>query len=368
MVKKATTDLPLHGGRCPSWLFKRMKELTGAISEVIIHEYSQDELLKRLSNPYFFQSLGCIVGFDWHSSGLTTTLTGALKESMSPEEHGVMIAGGKGKTSRKAPQEILKSDLCKSSDLEKFVDYSKLSAKVDSNCVQDEYSLYHHVFLFTENGKWSVIQQGMNPKNKYARRYHWVSENVEGFIEEPQDAICCDNMEEEVLNLTSKTSEETRKISLDLVKDNPQHLKKYLLPKNQSSLIDFSKGNNFKMPRHHDVRNMDINSRILDNLDKAYQKQPENYEKLVQIKGVGAKSLRALALISQLVYGSEASWKDPATHSYAHGGKDGAPYPVDRDNMERSTKFLKGALEQAEINDKSKLKSLKKLKDISVSP
>ncbi|MFB6075811.1 MAG: DUF763 domain-containing protein [Candidatus Aenigmatarchaeota archaeon] len=363
MVKKATADLPLHGGRCPSWLFKKMKELTGAISEVIIHEYSQDELLERLSNPYFFQSLGCIVGFDWHSSGLTTTLTGALKESINPEEHGIVIAGGKGKTSKKTPNEIMKSNICKDSELEKFTNFSRLSAKIDSNCVQDNYSLYHHIFLFTENGKWSVIQQGMNSENKYARRYHWISENIEDFVEEPQSAICCDNMEEKVLNLTSKTSEETRRISLDLVRDNPQHLKRYLLPKNQRSLVDFSKNKKLEMPRHHDVRNIDINTKILDNLNKAYENQPENYEKLVQTKGVGEKSLRALALISQLVHGTEASWKDPATHSYAHGGKDGTPYLVDQDNMEKSTKFLKEALKQSEINDKTKLKALKKLKD-----
>lgn len=363
MVKKATADLPLHGGKCPSWLFKRMKKLVGAISEVIIYEYSQEELLERLSNPYFFQSLGSVVGFDWHSSGLTTTLTGAFKESLDEENNGIKVAGGKGKSSRKTPQEILDSNLCSSRDLERFENASRLSAKVDSNCLQDNYSLYHHVFLFTEKGKWAVIQQGMNSHNKYARRYHWMSEDVEDFIEEPQNAICCDRRENEVLDLTSQTSEETREISLDLIKDDPQHLSKYLLKGDQKSLLDFSRSESLKMPRHHDVRETDINPKVLDNLEKAYEKQPDDYKNLVKMEGIGAKSLRALALISQLVHGSEASWKDPATHAYAHGGKDGHPEPVDRRNMEKSTKFLKDALEQAEVDKKDKLKALKKIEE-----
>lgn len=360
-MKTGYADLPLHSGKCPRWLFKRMKKLVKAISEVIIYEYSQEEFLNRLSDPYFFQSLGCVVGFDWHSSGLTTTLTGAIKEVLNPEEHGILVAGGKGKASRKTPEEIGKSNLCSSKKLEILKKTSRLSAKVDSNCVQDGYSLYHHVFIFTEKGNWIVIQQGMNSKNKYARRYHWLSKNVNDFVEEPHEAICCDKKESEVLDLTSKTSKETKEISVDLLKDNPEHLKKYLLLKNQKSLLNFSNNKSLKMPRYHDVKNANINTKVLDNLKKAYEKQPEDYEELVGMRGVGAKSLRALALISQLIYGSEASWKDPATHSYAHGGKDGYPEPVNLSTYSNSIEVLKNAVEDAKLEKKEKLKALKKL-------
>ncbi|MFP4116724.1 MAG: DUF763 domain-containing protein [Candidatus Aenigmatarchaeota archaeon] len=365
MEKTGSADLPLHGGKAPRWLFKRMEKLTGAISEVIIHEYSQEELLRRLSDPYWFQSLGCVVGFDWHSSGLTTTLTGALKEALDEEEHGVKAVGGKGKTSRKAPEEILSSDICNLSTLEKLADTSKLSAKVDSNCVQDSHNLYHHVLLFAESGQWTVIQQGMNPGNKYARRYHWLSDNVEKFVEEPHEGISAQQREDRVLNLTSGLSDETRKVSVDLVNDGPGHLERYLKPKNQRSVFNYADASRRKldMPAHHEVEISEVTERTLDNLEKAYQKQPKGYEELVETEGIGKKSLRALALIAQLVHGSENDWDDPAKYSYAHGGKDGYPRPVDREEYDKSIEFLRQALEKADIGKKEKMRSLEKLKE-----
>jgi len=369
MKKAGTADLPLHGGKCPSWLFKRMRRLVGSISEVIIYEYGQEELLTRLADPYFFQSLGCAVGFDWHSSGLTTTLTGALKEAIEPERHGIQVAGGKGKSSTKAPEEIKDTPFnLKTSDLEVLTKSTKLSGKVDNNCVQDNYQLYHHSFIFTESGDWTVIQQGLNSKNKYARRYHWLSDDIkqqDNYIEEPQAAICAQEKENKVLDLTSRQSEETRQISLDLIKDNPNHIKQFFAPKGQKTLLNYTDDQlELKMPSHHDIKSVDISKRSWQHLKKAYEIQPDDYEELVALKGVGPKSIRALALISELVYGSNSSWEDPAKYSYAHGGKDGVPYPVNKQTYKKSVDQLQTALKQAEIGKKDKLKAIKRLKEI----
>ncbi len=368
MPKTGSADLPLHSGKAPRWLFSRMEKLVGAISEVIIQEYNQEELLHRLSDPYWFQSLGCVVGFDWHSSGLTTTLTGALKEALDEEEHGLKVVGGKGSTSRKAPGEILDSGMCSYGRLEKLAETSKLSAKVDSNCVQDTYSLYHHVLIFTEKGRWAVIQQGMNPEKKYARRYHWFSEGVQEFVNEPHRGISTMKKEDKVLNLTSSLSQETRKVSVDLVNDGPEHLERYLKPKNQKSIFNFStsteRSKKLELPAHHDVRVSELTKQTLNNLKKAEQRQPQDYEDLVGMEGVGEKSLRALALIAQLVHGTENDWDDPARFSFAHGGKDGYPRPVDRDQYDRSIDVLEEALEKAEVGKKEKLRSLRKLNKI----
>ncbi len=359
MKKTGTTDLPLHGGSCPSWLFKKMKKLVSEISELIIYEYSPEELVERLSNPIFFQALGCVVGFDWHSSGLSTTLTGALKEGTSPETHGIKVVGGKGSESRKAPQEIKNSDSLSSEEINDFKDASKLSAKVDDCCVQDSYSLYHHCFIFSEKKKWTVIQQGMN--NEMARRYHWLSEEVNEFIEEPHSAICCDERNK-TIDLTSRESRETKKVSLDLVNDNPEHLRKYLLPnRSQTSLSDFN--SSIEMPKHHEIRKNDFSEKIINNLNKAYERQPRDFEELISIKGVGPRSIRALALISDLVFDSDMSTEDPATYSFAHGGKDGIPYPVDEETYNESINFLQKAISDAKVGKKEKKKSLKRLKE-----
>lgn len=366
MKKTGTADLPLHGGSCPKWLFGRMKKLVGAVSEVIIYEYSREELVERLSDPYFFQSLGCAAAFDWHSSGLTTTLTGALKEVLNEEEHGIKVVGGKGKVSRKAPDEILDSSLCSYGKLETLERTSRLSAKVDSSCVQDSYNLYHHVLLFTGSGDWAVIQQGMNPNNKLARRYHWLSKDVRSFVEEPHSGISAQQKEDKVLNLTSGLSGETREISVDLVKDGPGHLERYLKPENQRSVFNYlqPKRDNRKleMPAHHQVSVSELTRQTLNNLERAEERQPEDFQELVSTEGVGKKSLRALALIAELVYGSENDWDDPARFSYAHGGKDGYPRPVNRKEYDRSIQILREALERADVGEKNRLKSLKKLR------
>lgn len=342
-MKTGVADLPLHYGSCPRWLFKRMKKLGKAVSEIIIYEFGKDEFLKRISDPFFFQSFACVLGFDWHSSGVTTTATGALKEGLKSGELGIVVLGGKGKASRKTPQEIEELDKIFSlstSKIEELKIASRLSAKVDNSALQDGFQLYHHSFIVSEEGKWCVIQQGMSDKIGYARRYHWLSEKVKSFVNEPHLAICCDS-KGKALNMVAEESEDCRKSSVDLIKDNPNNLKKYLL-----------------LDKKHE-----INLKNFRGLNSAYEFQPKNYEELILVKGMGPKSIRALALLSKLIYGKEPSWRDPVKFSFAHGGKDGYPYPVNKKTYDKSIEILKTAVENAKIGNKEKIFAVKRLKD-----
>ncbi|OKY77995.1 MAG: hypothetical protein BTN85_0473 [Candidatus Methanohalarchaeum thermophilum] len=365
MQRKGTTDLPLHTGKCPSWLFKDMKELVGKISKLIVLEYSERKLLEKLSDPFFFQALGCTVSFDWHSSGLTTTLTGALKESINEMNLDIKVAGGKGKNSRKTPKEILDSkELCNYGKLKEISRSSKMSAKVDSTCLQDDYKLYHHCTMFSDKGDWIVIQQGMNEKSGYARRYHWLSNNLGSYIEEPHNEISSKKKEPDVIDLTSKKSKENRKTSVDLVNDGVSHFQSFLTNKNQSNLDKFLKNEDkISFPPEHEVIKSDFSKKIFQNINKAYEKQPSDFKDLISTEGIGPKTVRALALISDLVYGEEYSKKDPATYSYAHGGKDGTPYPVNEERYQKSINFLKRAIQETKIEEKEKRKAMNKLSD-----
>ncbi len=338
-----TADLPLHYGKCPPWLFKKMKLLAREISRAIIMEHGKKEFLERISDPYFFQSFGCVLGFDWHSSGLTTTVCGALKEA-GLQEYGIAVLGGKGKTSRKVPDELdniaekFGFSYSKTEELKKI---SKLVAKVDSSCLQDGFDLYHHTFVVDDKGNWAVIQQGMNEKIQYARRYHWMNSFS---FNEPHKAICCDK-KVKPLNLVDKDVEETRKTIVEIVRDKPTLLARYV------------KGSLF-MPRDHYISKQDYKR-----IEEASKKQPENFEELL-LSPLGKKSLRALALISNLIYGTKLSWKDPVKYSFAHGGKDKVPYPIDKRTYDKSIKTLKEALEMAELGKKEKLNALKRLANL----
>ena len=368
--KRGTANLPLHGGRAPRWLFKRMAKLAGGITEAVVYEYGASEFLRRISNPYWFQAFSCVLGFDWHSSGTTTTTCGALKSSLDPEKHGILVAGGKGRASRRTPMEIEGAgDLfsLSTSSLEDLVHHSRMVAKIDNSCIQDGYQLYHHVFFLTEDGEWAVVQQGMNQHQRYARRYHWLSSQVEDLVESPHQGICCDSREEEALDMTAPDSDEARQISVDLVQDNPEHLKKYFQKKpkletHQSSLNDFHPG--LDMPAHHPVLDTDLTDRDLQVLKRAWEIQPSNYEELLSLEGMGPKKIRALALISDLVYGSRPSWEDPVKYSFTHGGKDGFPYPVDREVYDHSISTLQDALEQARLDKKDRYQALKRLEGL----
>ncbi len=337
-MRIAVADVPLDWGKCPKWLFERMKKLSRAITEIIILEFGKDEFLRRISDPFFFQSLGCIVAFDWNSSGLTTTLCGALKAGLSTDL-GVVALGGKGATSRKTPAEIRENvfDL-PYQKVEELVKASRLSAKVDSAGVQDNYTLYHHSFILTEDGKWSVIQQGMRTDIGYARRYHWISEKVKVFVKEPHLAICCDSRGNRILNMIAQESDESQKLVVDLSKEKPSILKRLIMDKkDEIDLVRYKQFNN------------------------AYEFQPKNFEELLLVRGLGARSIRALALLGDLVYGVEPSWRDPAKYSFAHGGKDGFPYPVDRRTYDKSIEILRTAVEHAKLGNKEKLHAIKQL-------
>jgi hypothetical protein len=364
MKRIGIAELPLHGGRCPPWLFSRMKKLAGVITEAIVYEHGRGEFLKRISDPFFLQALGCALGYDWHSSGLTTVTMGALKEAIKPEELGIAVCGGKGKVSRRTPNEIEKiAELfsLSTSKAEKLQRASRMAAKVDNACLQDGYQLYHHCFVLTEDGEWAVVQQGMH--ERLARRYHWLSEGIRSFVEEPHSGICGDRREEFVLDMTARESEEARKTSLDLIKDDPKHLASYLRDVEQRSLDEYLERSpwvlKLTMPPKHAIS--ELTERTLAALKRAYEIQPKNYEELVAIRGVGPKTIRALALISDLIYGTPPSWKDPIKYSFAHGGKDGVPYPVDRHTYQRTTEILESAIEEAKIGQKEKINALRRL-------
>ncbi len=366
MPRTGVAELPLHPGKAPRWLFNRMVRLAMGIIEVLVLEYDEDTVLSRLSDPFWFQAFSCVLGYDWHSSGTTTVTCGALKMALNPEEHGLMVAGGKGKTSRKAPSEIV--DACEifglSSQIsEELVYSSRMSAKVDNTAIQDSYQLYHHVFILNEKGNWCVIQQGMNPKNKYARRYHWQSKQVTSFVDEPHNAIIGENGLR-TLDMTSHLSEEARNISVDLITESPKKFKRLvtsLRKPGQSSLSDWGLETKdaspvspiaLKMPRN-------INWNVVRG---AYEFQPKDYEEMLTIKGLGSKTVRALALIAELVYGEQPSWKDPVKFSFAVGGKDGVPYPVDRHAMDESIEVLRCGIEDTKIGKNEKLRALKRLR------
>ncbi|MEW6087015.1 MAG: DUF763 domain-containing protein [bacterium] len=355
MTRTGTAHLPLHYGNAPAWLFTKMRALSREIITLIVSDTGPDEVLRRMSDPFWFQAFGCVLGFDWHSSGLTTTVCGAVKESIRgiEKELGIFVAGGKGKTSRKTPSEIELWSEKISINPAKLVYASRMSAKVDNSAVQDGYQLYHHTFLFTKKGNWAVVQQGMNGVNRWARRYHWLSENVSNFVCEPHSAICSDNRGE-TLNMTAKESEAARIISTDASKENPEKLAE-----------EIDKIISLELPGRHPVLQKDINSKYLKKIFlKTYKKQPDNFEHLLGIEGVGPKTIRALALISEIVYGKPPSFKDPARYSFAHGGKDGFPYPVDRENYEHSIEYLRKAVTLAKIGQTDKISALKRLGDI----
>jgi hypothetical protein len=351
-------NLPLHGGKAPRWLFDRMVKLAREITIVIVSDFGPDEMLKRLSQPYWFQAFGCVLGFDWHSSGVTTTLCGALKEGVKGIEKnlGLFVAGGKGKTSRKTPSEIEEWSNVISINPEPLVYASRLSAKVDNSAVQDGYQLYHHTFIFTARGSWAVVQQGMNEENNYARRYHWLGETVTDFVNEPHAAILSE-ARGTTLNLVASESGSARTTITDIANET----------KPENLLADLKKLTTLSLPAHHPIGVSDIHPDSLSKiLLSVYERQPEDFERLLGLPGVGAKTLRALSLISELVYGVAPSYRDPARYSFAHGGKDGYPYPVDRETYDKSIEFLAKAVNKTKTSISEKNEAVNRLRRLGL--
>jgi hypothetical protein len=361
--------LPLHYGRAPGYLVTRMRKLAREMVSIIVDEYGIDEFLKRMADPFWFQALGCVLGYDWHSSGVTTVVTAVLKKAVEPEEVGIGICGGKGKFSRQAPSEIQNIGEqfgFSSSCIEALRYSSRMSAKVDNTAIQAGYQLYHHAFFIGENRKWAVVQQGMCPQDRTARRYHWLSDNVKEFVVEPQSAIVGDVKREIALDMTSKKSDGCRKASVDMVKESPKklmHVMASLRPNSQRSLREWlpetAKG--CYKERSVDVLSMPRNVNW-KTLREVYEFQPRNYEELLAFKGVGPATVRGLALVAELIYGEKPSWKDPVRYSFAYGGKDGVPFPVNRCAMDESIRILRQAIQEAKIGDGERVLSFQRLR------
>jgi len=367
--RTGVAGLPLHYGKAPRWLVIRMRKLAKEIATIIIDEYGTDDFLKRISDPYWFQALGCVLGYDWHSSGVTTVVTGVLKQAVVPEDHGLAVCGGKGKVSRQTPLEIgsIGERFGFSSEKIQNLQYaSKMSAKVDNTAIQAGYQLYHHTFFLAEDGKWAVIQQGMCPQDRTARRYHWLSDNAKNFVVEPHDAIVGDVKRDIALDMTAKESESCRKTSVDIAKETPKKIKRMIMsirPAYQKSLQQWMPKTSGKTWKEYPIDILSMPRNInWKALREVYEFKPRNYEELLGFKGVGPATVRGLALIAELIYGEKPSWKDPVKYSFAYGGKDGVPRPVNRRAMDDSIRVLKQAIQEAKIGSKERMRSLQRLR------
>ncbi|MGD9675458.1 MAG: DUF763 domain-containing protein [Candidatus Bipolaricaulia bacterium] len=351
-MRSGVADLPLHYGHAPRWLFERMTRLAREVVELVVLEEGVPGFFDRISNPSWFQAFGCVLGFDWHSSGVTTTACGAIKEGIRGEEEnlGLFVAGGKGNASRRTPEEIVAWSEKVGTDGHRLVEASRTSAKVDSAAVQDGYQIYHHVFFFDRDARWAVVQQGMNESNGMARRYHWTSDQVVDFVCEPHAAICCDRRAP-TLNLVARESHGTREATAELARARPGDV-----------VRELSTLKRLALPRRHEIRLEDIAPDRLGRIfTKTYEAQAATFQDLLMLPGVGAKTLRALALVAELVYGHSPSFDDPARYGFAHGGKDGIPYPVDRTLYDQTIDLLSRAVRRASLGDRAEVEALRRL-------
>jgi hypothetical protein len=353
MKRSGTADLPLHYGAVPPWLAERMAKLGLAITEVILMEYGKADWVRRLSDPCWFQSLGAVMGMDWHSSGITTSVLGALKKAINPlsKELGIYICGGKGKHSRQVPNELIAIGEQTGLNAQQLVHCSKLSAKVDNTAIQDGFQLYLHNFIVSTEGQWTVIQQGMNDNTGTARRYHWHSQQLQSFIQEPHTAIC-GLQSGNILNLVDKEAAPARDGILTISKESPA----MLLPEINQLIL----------PAHHDVRAKDVDlKRLGAMLWLTHEKKPANFEELLLLEGMGPRTLQSLALVSEVIHGTTTRFKDPARFAFAHGGKDGHPFPVPIKVYDETISTLQKAVQKAKIGQSDKLQAIKKLTELA---
>ncbi len=371
MAKRAgSADLPLHSGRVPKWLADRMTRLGGVISEAVVHHYGRDELLRRLAHPFWFQSFGAVMGMDWHSSGITTSVLGALKRGLTPlsNELGIHVCGGRGKHSRQTPHELIAIGERVGFDGAMLADASRLVAKVDSAAIQDGFDLYLHGFIVTDDGKWAVIQQGMNDTSRQARRYHWLSEHLESFVDEPHTAIDGQG-QGTIVNLTDRRAEASRQAQIEILGSlGPDGIaRKFLaleereadatLVASQQLLLP-----HLVMPEHHDVRAKDVVLRRLHGtLAAAANRGPEDFPDLLMTPGVGPRTVQALAMVAEVVHGTPCRFSDPARFSFAHGGKDRHPYPVPVRVYDETIRVLKSAVQKAKLGQQEELFALQRL-------
>jgi hypothetical protein len=369
MARRAgSADLPLHGGRVPKWLAERMTRLGAVISEAIVIEYGRDELLSRLAHPFWFQSFGAVMGMDWHSSGITTSVLGALKRGLTPlsGELGIHVCGGRGKHSRATPQELIAIGERVGIDGAALAKTSRLVAKVDSAAVQDGFDLYLHGFIVTDDGHWVVVQQGMNGDSRQARRYHWQSQGLRSFVDAPHAAL--DGTDQGVIvNLTDRRAEASRSRQLDLLSElGPDAILRELgkaegreTPAPAQAMLP-----HLLLPDHHDVRSTDVVARRLHgNLAAAADRGPEDFADLLLVPGVGARTVRALAMVAEVVHGAPYRFSDPARFSIAHGGKDRHPFPVPLKVYDRTIDVMKSAVRRARLGHTEELAAIQRLDD-----
>jgi uncharacterized protein len=353
MKRSGSADLKLMGGSIPYWLFDRMTKLSLPIVESIILEYGKQEFLRKLSDPFWFQSFGSVIGMDWNSSGVTTAVMSALKKSINPhsKELGIYICGGKGKDSLQTPNELVHVGEKTGINGDELAKFSRLTAKVDSTAIQDGFQVYMHYFVVSDTADWSVIQQGMQTETSKARRYHWNSGNIKSFVEEPHTAICGD-FQGEIINLVDKQALPAQASMLNIAKENPDKI-----------LADIK---HLTMPMHKDIQAKDVDIKRLGSLLwLAQETEVQNFEELLLLKGLGPRTLQSLALVSEVIHGTPARFSDPARFSFAHGGKSGNPFPVPTKVYDQTIQTLKNSVEKAKIGDSDKQSAIKKLTELS---
>jgi hypothetical protein len=367
MAKRSgSADLPLHNGRVPPWLASRMARLGTVITEAIVHHYGREEFLRRLAHPYWFQSFGAVMGMDWHSSGITTAVIGALKRGLTPraKELGLHVCGGRGSHSRQTPHELVAIGERTGFDGAALAKTSRLVAKVDSAAVQDGFDLYLHGFIVTDDGQWVVVQQGMNGDSKLARRYHWLSHDLKSFVETPHSAIDGKN-QGEIVNLTDVRAKASRAGQLELLQEfGPDRIVRELTAlKGAPAPVEVEPMlPHLIMPAHHDVRPKDVMMRRLHGaLAAAADAGPTDFADLLLVPGVGARTVHSLALVAEVVHGAPHRFADPARFSLAHGGKDRHPYPVPVKVLDETIGVLKSALGSAKLGNDEKLDAIRRL-------
>jgi hypothetical protein len=349
MKRSGVADLPLHGGRVPQWLAERMTKLGTAVTEAIVQDYGTSVFLSRLSDPFWFQALGAVMGMDWHSSGITTSVMGALKRGLAPraDELGVYICGGRGRHSRNTPQELRWIAGRRGFDGEALVRTSRLTARVDNNAIADGFQIYLHSFIVTSNGEWAVVQQGLNDRSGMARRYHWHSASVRDFVANPHTGIVGEN-QGTIMNLVDAQAKPAQNALLEIARENPEktlHAARHL-----------------RMPGHHEVRAEIVDLKRLGAvLAVAYERDLREFAELLLLKNLGPRTLQSLALIAEVVHGAPSRFSDPARFSFAHGGKDRHPFPVPLKTYDESLDFLRTSLEEAKLGGKEKLDGFRRL-------
>ena len=349
MKRSGVADLPLHGGRVPQWLAERMTRLGTAITETIVHDYGASAFLSRLSDPFWFQALGSVMGMDWHSSGITTSVMGALKRGLASraDELGIYVCGGRGRFSRNTPNELRMIAERRGFDGEALVRTSRLTARIDNNAIADGFQIYLHSFVVASNGEWAVVQQGLNDRSGMARRYHWHSASVRDFVAEPHTGIVGEN-QGVIMNLVDARAKPAQTALLDIAHENPVTI--------------LSEARHLRMPRHHEVREKNIDLKRLGAvLAVAYERNLHDFAELLLLEKLGPRTLQALALVAEVVHGAPNRFSDPARFSFAHGGKDGHPFPVPLKTYDESLTFLRRSLEAAKIGDKEKLDGFRRL-------